>query len=236
MWGQVLVIERDLLISILKLTKNGPVIRESINREAKIPSTVALKLLRKMQTDGLVYLEGDMVEASSGGRLKLAVRAVELGADVERMSNFLSWQEFEDIAALALERDGYVVAKNVRFKHAERRWEIDVVGCRKPLVICIDCKHWHHGMHPSTLKKMVASQEERVQAFAESLPNVSLDVECTKWDRAKIVPVILSLIPGSFKFYDLVPVVSVLQFQDFLTQLHAYTESLKYFSREFSHL
>jgi Holliday junction resolvase-like predicted endonuclease len=155
-----LVIERDLLISILKLTKNGPVIRESINRDAKIPSVVASKMLRKLQTDGLVYLEGDMIEASGGGRLKLAVRAVDLGADVEHMSNFLSWQEFEDIAALALERDRYVVAKNVRFKHAERRWEIDVVGCRKPLVICIDCKHWHHGMHPSTLKKIVAAQNE----------------------------------------------------------------------------
>ncbi|HLE76095.1 MAG TPA: hypothetical protein VI864_08690, partial [Candidatus Bathyarchaeia archaeon] len=61
-------------------------------------------------------------------------------------------------------------------------------------------------------------------------------IECAKWDKAKLVPAILVLLPGSFKFYDKVPIVPVLQLQDFLSQLPAYTESLKYFLKEFSHL
>jgi Holliday junction resolvase-like predicted endonuclease len=231
-----MVIERDLLISLLKLTKNGAVIRENINKEAKLPSAITLKLLRKLQSDNLIYLKDGKIEADSNGRLKLAIKAVELGADVEHVSDFLCWQEFEDIAALALERNGYAVKKNVRFKHAGRRWEIDVVGCRKPAVICIDCKHWHHGMHHSVLMKIVDSQVERVKAFAEALPSVSLEVECAKWDRAKLVPVILSLIPSRYKFLGDVPVVPVLQLQDFLSQLPAQVESLKYFVREFRHL
>ena len=229
-------IERDLIISILKLTVNGSVSRERINKDAKIASDIALKLLRRLQNDDMVYLRDNIVEADDSCRLKLAVKAVALGADIERISDFLRWQEFEDIAAIALERNGYVVAKNVRFKCAGRKWEIDIVGCKKPLVICIDCKHWRHGMSPSALKKIAEAQVERTRALSESLPNISLKIECAKWDKAKLVPAILVLIPGSFKFYDKVPIVPVLQLQDFLSQLPAYIESLKYFLKEFNHL
>ena len=231
-----MTIEKDLLISLLKLTKNGAVDVKDVNIEAKLPSSVTLNLLHKLQSENLVYLEGDKIEADSSCRLDLAIKAVELGADIERVSDFLGWQEFEEIAALSLERNGYAVKKNVRFKSAKRRWEIDVVGCRKPLVICIDCKHWHQGMHFSVLSKIVVSQIERVKAFAEVLPTVSLDFECSRWERAKIVPVVLSFVVSRFKFLDNVPVVPVLQFQDFLSQLPTNVESLKYFSREFKHL
>jgi Holliday junction resolvase-like predicted endonuclease len=229
-------IERDLIISILKLTANGSVSRESINKDAKIPSAVALKLLRQLQTDGMVYLRGNNVEVDTNNRLKLAVKAATLGADIEHVSDMLCWQEFEDIAAIALEKNDYIITKNVYFKHGGRRWEIDVVGCRKPLVLCIDCKHWHHGMSPAALKKIAENQVERTMALSESLPNISLEIECAKWNKAKFIPAVLALIPGSFKFYDMVPIVPVLQLQDFLSQLPAYTESLKYFLKEFDHL
>jgi Holliday junction resolvase-like predicted endonuclease len=231
-----MAVERDLLISLLKLTKDGPVLLEYVKKDAKTTASIMRKLLEKLQNEDMVYLKQDTVEADSYSRLKLAVKAVSIGADVEHVSNLLRWQEFEDIAAIALERNGYVAAKNVRFKHAGRKWEIDIVGCRKPLVICMDCKHWHHGTAPSALRRITEAQVERAQALAESLPNVSLELECTKWDKAKLVPAILTLVPVSFKFYDKVPIVPVLQLQDFLSQLPAYTESLKYFSKEFNHL
>ncbi len=228
--------ERNLLISILKLTKNGPVSLESVNKDAKLPMVVGRKLIAKMQNENLLYLRSDSVEADSDCRLKLAVKALESGADVERISDLLMWQEFEDIAAFALRENGYTVATNVRFKQAGRRWEIDVVGCRKPQVLCIDCKQWHHGMHPSTLTRMARSQAGRVKAFAESLPTTSLDFACTNWEKAEFFPVILSLIPGNFKFCDDLPIVPVLQLQSFLTELPAYAMSLKHFTRDFSHL
>jgi hypothetical protein len=124
----------------------------------------------------------------------------------------------------------------VRFKHAGRRWEIDVVGCMKPLVLCVDCKHWQRGMKPSALRKIVEAQVERAQSLADTLLSAALKVECVKWNNAKFIPVILSLIPSSLKFYDNVPVVPVLQLQEFLAQLPAQVESLTYFVKEFSHL
>jgi Holliday junction resolvase-like predicted endonuclease len=230
------VIERDLLMSLLKLTKDGHVLIKDVNNDSRIASVIVRKLLESLQNEGLIYLKDGTVETNSTNRLTLAVKAASLGADFERVSAFFSWQEFEDIAALALERNGYVVAKNVRFKHAGRRWEIDVVGCRKPLVVCVDCKRWQRGLKPSALGKIVEAQVERAHVLADALPNAILQIECAKWNNAKFIPVILSLFPSSFKFYDNVPVVPVLQLQDFLTQLPAQVASLTYFVKEFSHL
>ena len=231
-----MTVERDLLISLLKLTTGQPVLIEHVKTDAKTTLSIARKLLEKLQNEDLVYLKQDTVEADSYSRLKLAVKAITLGADVEHVSNLLRWQEFEEIAAVALERNSYIVAKNVHFTHAGRKWEIDIVGCRKPLVICIDCKHWRHGTGPAAIKRISEAQVERTRALMELLPNVSLELECTKWERAKFAPAILTLIPVCFKFYDKVPIVPVLQLQDFLSQLPMYTEQLKYVSKEFSHL
>ena len=231
-----MVIERDLLISLLKLTEDGPVLIEYVNRDVRIASNIVKKLLKKLQNEDLINLKKDFVEVDTGNRLRLAVKAVTLGADVEHVSALLRWQEFEDIAAVALERNGYVTLKNVRFKHGGRRWETDVVACRKPLVLCVDCKRWQRGLKPSALRMIVEAQVNRARALADMLPSPALKIECVKWNKAKFVPVVLSLMPSSYKFFDNVPVVPVLQLQDFLTQLPAYVESLKYFTKEFTHL
>ncbi len=229
-------VERKLLISLLKLTKDGAVNQKNVKEDAGLPSSVASALLDKLQSENLTYTRKGMIGADSESRLKLAIRAAELGADVEHISGVLAWQEFEAMAALAFESNGYVTKKNVRFKQEGKRWEIDVVACRKPLVICIDCKHWHHGMHPSTLGKMAAFQVKRVEAFADYLPNVDTQFECTKWESANFIPVIVSLIPFSFKFFSGTPIVPVLQMQDFINQLPLSIELLQCFKRQFGHL
>lgn len=224
-------IERELIISLLKLTREGSVSHELINKEAKIPLQIGEELLQRLQNDGLVYVREGLMEADSVQRLKLAVRAVELGADVERVSSALEWQEFENMAAVALERNGYDVQRNLRFKHAGRKWEVDVVGCKKPVVISIDCKHWRHGMSPSVLKKIAEEQRERTKALADSLPNPAVKIKFASWEMVILIPAVLSLTVGRSKLCDGVPVVPVLQLQDFVSQVPVYVNSLEHFQR-----
>ena len=234
--GYNMINENNLLISLLKLTKNGPTLIGNIKKDVKLPSTETLKLIEKLQSEDLLNLSGDSVEIDSANRLKLAIKALSSGADVEAVNSFLGWQEFESITATALRNHGYTVLQNLRFKHADRKWEIDVVGCRRPLVVCLDCKDWHHWLSPSVLRRIVEAQVERTRALADTLPNVFLGIECTRWRSAKFVPAILVLIPCRFKFCDGVPIVPVLQLQDFLNQLPLELESLKYFQKNFTHL
>jgi Holliday junction resolvase-like predicted endonuclease len=229
-------VESNLVISTLKLTKNGAALIENVKRDAHVPLTVAYKLLQKMQNDNLINLQDGTIQIKTTGRLQLAVKAVGLGADIEVISNLLCWQEFEEIAAYALKNNGYTVQNNVRFKHGGRRWEIDVVGCKKPLVICVDCKHWGHAISASALTKIVTSQVDRTEAFADFLPTPKLQMSCIQWGKAKFVPVVLSLVQGAYKFVHEVPVVPVLRLQDFIHQLPLYTEELKVYPKTFPSL
>lgn len=219
--------EGDLIISILKLAVNRPVAHELINRDAKIPAHAALKLLAKLQADGLIYVQKGAVEADNVQRLELALYAISLGVDVERASSYLQWQEFESIAAFALEQNQYSTSRNLRFKHRGRRWEIDVVGCKKPLVICIDCKHWRHGLHGSALRRVAQEQIKRIDALADSLPDPAIRIDCASWDKITFVPAITSLTASSPRFSDGVPVVPILQMHDFLDQLFGCLDQVK---------
>jgi hypothetical protein len=231
-----LSIERNLIISILKLTKEKSALIENVNIDARVPSQTSRNFMAKMQNEGLIYLWQDTVQADSTSRLRLAVKAISLGADVEFIGNLLCWQEFEEIAAFALKNYGYTVKNNVRFTYSDHRNEVDVVGCNKPLVVCIDCKHWQHAISASMLRKIVDAQTQRAQALADSLPNPKLDLECTRWRNAKFLPAVLSLMPSAMKFCDNVPIVPILQLQDFLNQLPVHIESLKYYQKTFNSL
>jgi Holliday junction resolvase-like predicted endonuclease len=222
-----------MLISVLKLTKNGAALTKDVNIDAHLPSSVCNSLLQKMQSDNLINLKEDTIQVDSEDRLKIAIKAATLGADLQKIADNLCWQEFEAIAAEALKTNSYTVYNNVRFKHGGRRYEIDVVGCRKPLVVCIDCKRWQHALRASELRKIVEEQAKRTAALADALPNAKLNLDCTIWERAKFVPAVLSLMPGAYKFYYEVPIVPVLSLQDFISQLPLHIDAVKFYPKTF---
>ena len=224
------------MISVLKLTKSGCALLQDVKNESRLPLDTLVNNLENLKSQGVLKFEGDLIDVDSENRLKLAVKAISLGADVEVISSLLRWQEFESISATALRNNGYQVVQNLRFKHVTQRWEIDVVGCRKPLVVCVDCKDFHHSLTPSAMSRIVEAQVERVRALVDILPAIPLGLECVRWKMAKFLPMVLALMPSRFKFRDGVPIVPVLQLQDFLQQLPLEVESLKYFQKEVSHL
>jgi len=231
-----LSIERNLIITLLKLTQKNTTSTNQLKKDTKLPTETMYTLLEKLQSEDLLTLNKDIVEASINDRLKLAAKAVTLGADIQQVSDLLCWQEFEEITAIALRNNGFTVYKNTRFKTATRKWEIDVIGCKHPIVLCIDCKHWGHTIAPSTLGKIATTQADRTKALTETLPNPKLQLECTKWKNAQFTPTILSLIQNNFKFYNNIPIVPILQIQDFLNQLPAYIHQLKTYPKTFNHI
>jgi hypothetical protein len=232
----VLSVERNLIISLLKLTQKSSTLTKHLKNDTKLPLETTYALLEKLQFEDLLNVHSEIVEVSVNDRLKLAVKAVSLGADIQQVSDLLCWQEFEEITAMALRNNGFTVYKNVRFKTTNRKWEIDIIGCKRPLVICIDCKHWGHAISPSTLRKIAEAQSDRTKALTEILPHPKLQLECTKWQNAHFTPTILSLIQNSFKFCNNIPIVPILQLQDFLNQLPAYMYQLKAYPKTFEHI
>jgi len=228
-----MTVERNLLISVLKLTKTGPIQLKLVSRDAHIPIQVADEMLRKLSDARFVKYVGELIEASPNQRARMAIHAVKLGADLERVCNVLEWKEFENITATAFEVNNFAVKRRFRFKWAGRRWEIGVLGCKEPLVACVDCKQWHHNWRRSAIIKTVELQVERTRALAEALVSLRENVGLVNWKEAILVPIVLSLVPSPFKFYNNVPIVPVLQLPDFLNELLAHITLLTHFSLKF---
>jgi len=224
--------EKDVIASLLRLAKTGPIQKELLRKDARVSVQVLDEALRKLFENGFIRQQRDLVEVSSSQRVSMAVQAIKLGADFERICKFLEWTEFESIAAQAFQANGFRVLKNFRFKHAGKRWEIDLLSCREPLIVCVDCKHWQRGWSRAATIKAVEAQVERTRAFADALPNYYQKARLTEWKSATLVPLILSLVHGPFKFHNNVPIVPVLQLQDFINELPLEINSLTYFKKK----
>jgi len=214
----------------LKLTREGPVQRDLVSRDAGIPVQVLNRVLRKFLGAGIIKLKGEVIEASSDQRVEMAIYALKFGADFEGVCKALGWIEFENVAALALEAHGFEVKRRFRFKGAGRRWEMDLIGCRKPLMVCVDCKHWLHGWKTSAVRRTVEAQLMRTRALAENLPLLGEKMGLVQWRSATVIPAVLALVPGPFKFYNQVPIVPVLQLRDFLNEMPTHVTSLTHFT------
>lgn len=222
-------IERRILVCILQSTKKESSINiELINKKARTPQQVTNNILKNISDKGLIRLKDSVVEASSKQRVQIAISAFKLGADFERVCKALDWMEFENITAMAFEINNFIVKRRFRFKWAERRWEIDVLGCRKPLVVCVDCKHWLHGWKRSKIVKTVELQVERTKVLATALTSLHEKLGVSNWKHATLVPVVLSLVFAPFKFYRSVPIVPILQLQNFLNELPVHVTTLSH--------
>ena len=226
-------IEREVLISALKATIDGCTPIHDISQNAKVPLQLTREILRRNCALGIVHLEDESVRFIGDQRIRVAVKALEMGADIERVCSLLTWTEFEDVSVMAFESNNYSVKKHLRFSWFERRWEVDIVGCKEPMVISVDCKHWLRGWSTSATVKATEMQVKRTQALVEASSTLRGKMMLGGWQRAIFIPVILSLNPGSFKFYKETPIVPILQLQGFLREILAYVTTLTHFTKFF---
>ena len=224
-----MTVSRDVLVSLLKLTQTGPISRDSVRRDSRVPVQVLNRYLSELSRSNMINEDAGSIELTPSQRIRIAFLALRAGTDFRRVCTMLSWSEFEKIAADTFELNGYEIIKNFHFKHGSRRWEMDILAFEKPSIICADCKHWKHGWRKAATVKAAQAQNDRTEAFTHALPNYMQKMKLEKWQTAKVVPMILSLEAGPVKFFYGVPIVPVLQLQDFINELPANDHLLKSF-------
>lgn len=225
-----MLIEREVLIAILKSTRDG--VRsdiESISREARVPRAIVLETLNRFCESGFLRIDGDEVTVDLEQRLKIAVKSIGLGSDVEKVAGLLTWSEFEQFSRESLELNGFRATANFRFKWFGKRWEVDLIGVKKPLVISADCKHWRRGWSGSASIEAARNQVERTRALADASRRIKGRLNIGGWEYAYFVPVVLSLHPSQYKFYDKTPIVPILQISDFLQNLIVHLDEVAHF-------
>ncbi|WP_415283077.1 restriction endonuclease [Candidatus Nitrososphaera sp. FF02] len=131
--------------------------------------------------------------------------------DPERVSQQLSWKDFEQLAAGILSSLGYRTRTNVRF--TKPRMELDVVGVSAGLAIAVDCKHWSRA---SLLSQFCTKQAARAQELVRRDSSIR-----------EAVPAILTLHAARVRFAAGVPVVPVAQFRSFVIDVRGFMEEIR---------
>ena len=172
----------------------------------------AKELLYTLVQNGIGELNDDVVDFDiPNDRLQTALFAINLGADVEDVSEYLNWKDFESLTGMILEARDFDVTKNLIL--TKPRMEIDVIGRKIDIALLIDCKHWKN-MSKSALDEIVQKQIERVKRFV-SVENMSA------------LPVIVTLHQETIQFIENVPIVPIMKLSSFLDEFVGNLNSLK---------
>ena len=171
----------------------------------------AKELLYTLVQNGIGILNDDVVDFDiPHDRLQTALFAINLGADLEDVSEYLNWKDFESLTGIILEEKDFEVIKNLIL--TKPRMEIDVIGKKMDIALLIDCKHWKN-MSKSALDEIVRKQIERVKHFVST-------------ENMSALPVIVTLHQESIQFVGNVPIVPIMKLSSFLDEFVGNLDSL----------
>lgn len=145
--GEIMLKEREVFINDISRTLG-----------------VSIPLLRSLlQTLPGVSVSGDKVSVHD--RMELVLALMSRGVEAARLSQYLSWREFEEYSSRVLEKLGYSVVRNLRL-YKPKRLQIDVMAWRSRVVMVVDCKHWSpRSTVPSRLRTVALEHRRRVKAL-----------------------------------------------------------------------
>lgn len=219
--------ELRILTAILRLTKDeGNTTLLDIENTANSSFERIQHIIDSVENIVPIEIGKDELVIDSEGRLFLASKIVELGGDPEKVATLLKWQEFESFCMKVLEQNNFQCTIRMRFKH-DNWWEIDVVGGRRPIILCVDAKHW--SLRPgksAAIKRVTGRHIDRVKAFAQVLPTLKARLGFREWKKASLVPTIVTLFQEAIRLHQDVPVVPFFKFNRFIQELPIYLDQV----------
>jgi len=224
-----MIAEREVLISTLNLTENGYADIKEIIRNSRVPSQTVCRILEKNESSGMLHIRGSKITATPEQRLRIAIKAIDLGADAERVCKHLKWEEFEEISTFALEMSGFRVKKHFRFSWNGKRFEIDLLALKKPFVLCVDCKRWRQGWMGIASRKAAEKQIQRTKILAEASLSMIEKIGISKWSQACFIPLVISLFPSVSAFYKKSPIVPIIQLRSFIQDMPAHIDEIEHY-------
>ena len=201
-----------LIIRGIKAIIPGGISEHDFAIASEMDEFSAKELLQIFVQNGIGRLDESSFEFQDSDRISASVFAIRNGATIEDVSEFLSWQNFEQLVSHILDENGFDVQKNLIL--TKPRMEIDVVGIKLGISILIDCKHWKR-MTQSALNDIVSKQIERVKSYVEKTESISP------------IPVIVTLHQEKVDFVKQVPIVPIMELSSFLDEFYGNLDKVK---------
>jgi restriction endonuclease len=213
-----------VIVETLKQTSGNVAISVAqIADRARTTTEQAGRILRQQ----LQVEDPTCAELSGSTRFTLAFEAARHGA-IQQVARALTWQEFEAFTEECLESVGFETEKGVVVKDHSRRWQIDIIARKGPMVLAVDCKHWESPGYASKLAKAAEHQRLAVQALVQNMISEGeLGIE-----GILALPIVLTLFEPRSRLSNGAVGVSIEQFTDFLKGLSPYSSELPFISAQ----
>ena len=207
------------LLKVLRDTKENPILVNPDNETLRVLDSLALG----PNNDGFYSLE-------RGLRIELGIKAIELGAEVEKVVSLLTWKDFEVFVAQVLSENGYKCIESYRRRGnaSLRGMEIDVIGVRGKTIISVDAKMW--GIRKgksSAIKTAAEKQNERTRQLANELQRVADRVQNMTTGEYELLSVLVTWLVEDLEFHDGLPVVPFYKLNSFLLGFDNYRELMR---------
>ncbi|MBN1800052.1 MAG: hypothetical protein JW891_01010 [Candidatus Lokiarchaeota archaeon] len=164
-----------------------------------------------------------------------------LDLDLRNLAILLDFSGFESLVKEILFRHGYRALKNFRFSNKtserQKRFEIDVIGIKRNLILIIDAKQWMKKDSPAAMSKAANMQFQRVVALKNNSVVFSDMIQELLGKKAKIrknlpfvlIPLMISLEDNYLPLNENnIPLVSIYRFNSFLNELNLNLQTYKH--------
>ncbi len=149
-------------------------------------------------------------------KVQVAIRALQLGEPERPVLAALTWQEFEEFVAQVLKFHDFNVRHRFRFS-TNRRYEIDIVAVRNPIILCIDCKQYGVRLgKTASLRNASEEQLLRTKVLADNFSRLQAKLECLDWQRFILIPILVTMMNEDIQFHNQIPIVPASFFNAFL--------------------
>lgn len=199
--------------------------RSVTKKELKNVFRVSDEILATFIDEYSGFIESEPEEIRVTEPLELALKLIDEGVEIGKISEVISWRDFEHLTSKILDTNGYEVYTNMVLA-SPSRFQVDVVGVSpiSGIMLVVDCKHWDHSSG-SKLREVSEAHLTRVKKFIKYLPYMAQKYPAlTRGSSA--IPVIVTLRKPPLRSHSGVVVVSIREFNDFLVNLSWVLEEL----------
>ncbi len=203
--------------SLLRLSVEGVFSRESLEHLSGLSGSLIDSFINNLLNEGVLVRIGNNYRVNvPPHRLIRYFIDKGLNVDLESLSSFLPWDEFEALVRLIFEEWGFGVISRLRVPVAGSRVEFDVIAYKEPRVLLIEAKRWKK--ISSGVTTVVNRHLEKVELVSKS-PEVLINRIGIRWSEAVLIPVVITWHRVSTEIVNGVPVVSIYQVNSFIMRL-----------------
>jgi hypothetical protein len=228
-----LPLSKNFILNLLQMSKDHEeVALSNIAAKNNIKSEQVYKLLHSLNEEADAKLEFNTNTIHIPQKLKapLILKAIESGIDLDQIIELLHWRDFESFCLMVFEYHEFKNIQNCHFTQNRKRYEVDVVTVKEPLIFAIDAKKWKTG-HAGALKTVVENHLNRIKDFSQYLakPLNRQKFQLKTAPALRIIPLIITSKMYELQIFHGVPIIPFFKLNGFITELHTFLGSLRQF-------